>query len=398
MNFIFISPNFPTNYYQFIEGLSVYGINVLGIGDSEYDALSDSLKSHLTEYYKVNSLNDYDAVYRAVAFFAFKYGKIDWIESNNEYWMEQDAKLRDDFNITTGIHSDTIMGLRYKSAMKAFYKKAHVKTARYHLLEEHVETAVVFAKKVGSPCIIKPDNGMGASHTSKITCEQDIRDFYHEYDWHEMIMEEFVDGYLVSFDGVADSKRNILYCTAHYYPQPIMNILHDQTDCYFYSFVDIPEKLKKAGENVVKAFQTNSRFFHTEYFILKADKEGLGKKGDVLGLEVNMRPPGGKAPDMINFAGDVNIYQLWADMVVNDATDIKPRDPKYCCVYAARRFDHTYRVPLDEIRTRYKAHIVEDVDVDPGLSDCMGDHALIARFDSEAEAQIFIDDVVEDHK
>ena len=32
-----------------------------------------------------------------VAFLIFKYGPIDWLESNNEYWLEQDAKLRTDF-------------------------------------------------------------------------------------------------------------------------------------------------------------------------------------------------------------------------------------------------------------------------------------------------------------
>ena len=28
---------------------------------------------------------DYDEMYRAVAYFAFRYGKIDWLESNNEF-------------------------------------------------------------------------------------------------------------------------------------------------------------------------------------------------------------------------------------------------------------------------------------------------------------------------
>ena len=42
----------------------------------------------------------------------------------------------------------------------------------------------------------------------------------------------------------------------------------------------------------MKAFNTRSRFFHFEFFRLNEDKEGVGKKGDILGLEVNMRPPG----------------------------------------------------------------------------------------------------------
>ena len=84
MNFIFISPNFPHTYWQFCDRLKRNGVNVLGIGDEAYDALEEPLCNALTEYYRVESLEDYGQVLRAVGFFTFRYGKIDWIESNNE--------------------------------------------------------------------------------------------------------------------------------------------------------------------------------------------------------------------------------------------------------------------------------------------------------------------------
>ena len=71
-NFIFISPNFPTNYWQFCRELKNDGMNVLGIGDQPYDELKPELKDSLNEYYKVGSLENYDEVYRAVAFFIAK--------------------------------------------------------------------------------------------------------------------------------------------------------------------------------------------------------------------------------------------------------------------------------------------------------------------------------------
>lgn len=63
---------------------------------------------------------------------------------------------------------------------------------------------------------------------------------------------------------------------------------------------------------VVKAFGVRNQFFHFEFFRLDRDKEGLGQKGDVLGLEVNMRAPGGYIPDKMNYAYNVDIYQIWA--------------------------------------------------------------------------------------
>ena len=103
-NFVFLSPNFPTNYWQFCRELKNNGLNVLGIGDQPYDELSPQLKDSLNEYYKVSSLENYDEVYRAVAFFIFRYGRIDWLESNNEYWLEWDDSLSSYLHIECGLH------------------------------------------------------------------------------------------------------------------------------------------------------------------------------------------------------------------------------------------------------------------------------------------------------
>ena len=65
----------------------------------------------------MNDLGNYDEMLRAVAYFTFHYGKIDWIESNNEYWLEMDAQLRTDFNINTGAKNDFIERIKYKSKM-----------------------------------------------------------------------------------------------------------------------------------------------------------------------------------------------------------------------------------------------------------------------------------------
>ncbi|HCT91874.1 MAG TPA: carbamoylphosphate synthase large subunit, partial [Lachnospiraceae bacterium] len=79
-NIIFISPNFPSNYWHFCHELKANGMNVLGIGDQPYEELSDGLKDSLNEYYKVTDLENYEEKYRAVAFLAFKHGRIDWLE------------------------------------------------------------------------------------------------------------------------------------------------------------------------------------------------------------------------------------------------------------------------------------------------------------------------------
>ena len=165
MNFIFVSPNFPHTYWQFCDRLKRNGINVLGIGDCPYDALEEPLKAALTEYYKVDNMEDYDQMYRAVAYLAFKHGKIDWLESNTEYWLEQDAKLRKDFNIGSGVQPEELAMWKSKSAMKPFYKEAGVPTARNHKVTT-IEAAREFLDEIGGfPVIVKPDIGVGAADT-----------------------------------------------------------------------------------------------------------------------------------------------------------------------------------------------------------------------------------------
>lgn len=115
MNFIFISPQFPKTYWNFCDRLKNKGVCVLGIGDTPYDELDDHVKNSLQEYYRVDNMENYEEMFRCVAFFSFRYGKIDWIESNNEYWLTQDARLRTGFNITSGYQNKEVMEIRSKS-------------------------------------------------------------------------------------------------------------------------------------------------------------------------------------------------------------------------------------------------------------------------------------------
>ena len=219
MNFVFISPNFPKTYWNFCDRLQKNGVRVLGIGDAPYEELLPELKASLTEYYRVGNLADYDAMVRAMGYFTHRYGKIDWLESNNEYWLEQDAALRTDFNITTGAKSDFIRRIRYKSAMKESYRAAGVPVARHHMVDS-LEAARGFISQVGWPVIVKPDNGCGAEATYKLHNEAELLSFYRSRPSVPYIMEEFIDGTIVSFDGVADSHCTPLFYTSNYFPHP----------------------------------------------------------------------------------------------------------------------------------------------------------------------------------
>ncbi len=379
MNFIFISPAFPKNYYNFCDRLKRNKVNILGIGDTPYPELDQKVKDSLVEYYKVTSLENYDEVYRAVAFFAFKYGKIDFLESNNEYWLRQDARLRTDFNIN-GAKMDDVVSFTSKSNMKDFYIQAGIPVARYKFCTS-IEEDLEFIQLVGFPVVVKPNVGVGAAATYKIKTEQDLRNFYKKGFQVPYIMEEFIEGDITSFDGICDSNSNVVFCDNEVFPPSIMDIVNENLDLSYYVNKEVSQEVFDAGQKVLKAFKIKSRYFHLEFFRLSKAKKGLGKAGDIVALEVNMRPPGGYTPDMINYAQSVDTYQIYADVICYDKIkNVDLTHPKYYCMYAARRDRYNYVHPSEEIAKTYASSILMHERMSEVFSGAMGNEFFIAKF------------------
>lgn len=390
MNFIFISPQFPHTYWNFCARLKKNGINVLGIGDTPYDQLSQELRNSLTEYYRVNDMENYDEMFRAVSFFSYKYGRIDWLESNNEYWLEQDARLRTDFNITTGVNTKGISKYKSKYEMKKYYAKAGVPTARISKVTD-LKKAKAFLKEIGGyPIIAKPECGVGAAHTYKITKDAELEEFFATRPDVAYVMEEFIEGDIVSYDVITDNRCEPLFESMTCWPPSIADIVNNKLDLDYYTAATVPEALRTLGRATVKAFDVKSRFVHLEFFCLRKNKKGLGKKGDFVGLEVNMRPAGGYTPDMMNWAHATDVYQIWADMVAFNERRVPDLNMDHCCVYASRRDCYQYKHSWDEVMEKYRDKIVMAERLPALWYDAMGNYMFTAHADDDAAAEEFI--------
>ena len=392
-NFVFISPNFPVSYWKFCAELKRNGLRVLGIGDCPYDELKQELRESLDEYYKVANLENYDEVFKAVAFFTYKYGKIDWLESNNEYWLMRDARLRTEFNITTGFKDADMDRIKLKSAMKTYYAKAGLPTARYHLVQGY-EDAAEFAHKVGYPVVVKPDNGVGANNTYKLKCDDDLHFFIDHKDDNIYIMEEFVKGHVETFDAIIDSDGKPVFESGNVTPQSLMDVVNNSEDSIYYIVKEVSEKIRSAGVRTVEAFGVKSRFVHLEFFVLDADQEGLGKQGDVIGLEVNMRPAGGFSPDMYNFAYELDVYKLWADMIAFNSCTSPMDRPRHYCAFVGRRDGHSYAMDHADIMAKYGSRMKMEGRMPDALAGAMGNQMYIAILDTEEDLQGFFKDLL----
>ena len=389
MNFIFISPNFPQTYWNFCDRLRRRGVTVLGIGDAPYESLSPELKRSLDEYYRADDLTDYAQAFRAVAYYAWKYGKIDWIESNNEYWLELDARLRTDFNVTTGVQLKDIAKFKSKAAQKTWYAKAHVPTARQHKVSTP-EAAGAFLAEVGYPVIVKPEIGVGAEATYKVCNDTELDAFFASKPAVPYVMEEFVTGDIYSYDAICDSHGRPLFESSAHFPPSVMDVVNGRLDMPYYVLPEVPGQLRERGRATLKAFGVKSRFVHFEFFRLARARKGLGEIGDFVGLETNMRPAGGYTPDMMNYAHSTDVYTIWADMVVSDKRLLPESGDDHWCVYYGRRDDHAYVHGDEDVQARYGGRMAMTGRIPAAIAPDLGDRMFMAHVRSEEELQEYL--------
>jgi phosphoribosylaminoimidazole carboxylase (NCAIR synthetase) len=371
MNIVFLSPHFPTHYFRFCLNLKAAGANVLGVADEPHDNLSQDLRAAMTDYYQVDDMHDYDALVRACGFLTHRYGKIDRLDSLNEYWLGTEARLRDDFNIS-GVRGDEIDFIRRKSRMKAKFGEASVPVARGQVVET-IDDARCLIRETGYPVIAKPDDGVGAIATYRLENNNDLENFFKTKPHDDFIMEEFIDGTIYSFDGLADRNGNPVFHTAHTFSQGIMETVNEARHIYYYSLRDIPAMLEKIGRECLSAFNVRERFFHLEFFQTAPDQ--------YVALEVNMRPPGGFTTDMFNYACDIDIYRIWADLMVHNRSDLNYERKFHCC-YASRKDNLRYAHSHEDILSKYAAFMVQIESVPGVFSSALGDIGYMFRSES----------------
>ena len=383
MNFVFISPAYPVTCRLFCDRLHQMGVRVLGIGDVPYDQLDGRLWGALTEYYYVSSLEDYDQVYRACAFFIHKYGRIDWLESLNEYWLPTDARLRTDFNIAVGTREDGIGNLVRKSSMKKIFVEAGIPTARQHIVSDE-PAGRAFAEAVGYPVIVKPDIGVGANGARKLSSAEELAAFYRELPDEPYVMEEFLGGDICTYDAVLDSRCEPLFESMCTYA-PVLDTVQENENIHFYTTANVPDRLRELGRRTAKAFGADRRFVHFEFIKIDRDYEGIGKAGDFAAMEVNMRPAGGHDPDMMNYAQSIDVFRIYAEMVTSDRRQMPEGDEKYYCAYAARKDGHAFAHTHEEIVARYGRDLVLQEEMPPIDWPAMGRYVYMARFREKEE-------------
>jgi hypothetical protein len=367
MNVVFLSPHFPPNWRLFCVRLRNLGANVLGIADEPYELLHPDLRAALTEYYRVSNLHNYDEVLRALGYFTHRYGKIQRIDSLNEYWLETEAHLRTDFNVEGPKIAD-LPRMKRKSEMKRLFTRAQVDVARGILVDSPAR-ARAFVASVGYPVVAKPDIGVGANHTFKIVNDAELEAFLTSKP-EGYLLEEYVHGVIQTFDGLTDRYGEPVFFTSMQYSDGVMEIVINDDDIFYLTERHIPPDLEQAGRRILALFDVRERFFHFEFF--------RTPEGRLVALEVNLRPPGGLSIDMFNYASNIDLYDAWAHVALHQPWQAPPERPYHVC-YAGRKPLRPYALTHAEIMARFGDRIVHHQPMPDLFHRAMGAYAYLIR-------------------
>jgi hypothetical protein len=367
VNVVFLSPHFPPNMAMFCVRLRDVGANVLGIADAPYDDLRPDLRAALTEYYRVDDMHDFDALVRALGWFTHRHGRIDRLDSLNEYWLETEARLRTAFDIP-GIRLDTIGRIKRKSAMKRVFQRAGVPVAPGRVCRTAGQTRG-FVAEVGYPVIAKPDVGVGAARTYRIESDADLDGYLADKPRVDYMVEAAISGDLISYDGLVDRAGRVVFDASITYGLDVLAAVSG-ADMHYWIDRTIPDDLVELGRHTLGAFRVRERPFHFEYF--------RQPDGSLVALEVNMRQPGGLTVDMWDYGNDIDFYRAWAEVVTTGTSDVRASRASVV-LWAGRKDDRRYRLAAAAVAKRYRRQLVLHERVPGVFAAAIGNEGFMLR-------------------
>jgi len=266
-----------------------------------------------------------------------------------------------------------------KSQMKQHFKNAGIPVARGQVVPT-MDDARSFIKEVGYPVCAKPDNGVGAANTYKIKNQEELINFYNSKPSTNYIMEEFIQGEIHTFDGLADKDGRVVFMNSFIFGTGVMETVNDGLNQFYYNQIEIPSDLMDYGLKAVKEFGLKERFFHIEFF--------RTPDGRLIALEVNVRPPGGLSLDMFNYANDIDVFKKYALMVSGKDIGDFPKTRYSCGFVGIKKKIDTDFDWISKLAHENHGHvIVTDGSIASIFSAALGDYSFILRSESFEEVR-----------
>ena len=375
MDILYISPEFPPNYSNFVRSLHAEGVRVWAIGEADFYSMPADLRACIRWYVRTDLKNWRKAEQAIHELLEIKHaqgieGAFDWVESHNEAWLRLEAFINERLEIP-GISLPAIDLLKKKSVMKRIFQEAGLRVARGAVVSSTGEAARL-AGELGYPVILKPNEGVGAGGTHRVDGPAQLEDIFPTLR-EDYIVEEFVEAPIVTYDGLTDDTGQVVFENTLIYGEGLIEYARGK-DTFFYVGRRVPQRLTEIGASLVSRFGIRRKFFHFEFFVLN---------GEFVPIEINCRPPGGAIIDMMNFSINGDLYRAWARMLMGRPLEL-PTEKKYFVGFIGRK-DKPHALSHDELAGRLGACLVEYAENPPIYWEVMGRYRYLLRAEEEAQ-------------
>ncbi len=323
---IFVTPFFTENARRWLETLTALQEVRLGVISQEtQEVLPQALRSKLAGHWRVDDALNSDQLTWAARELSKTHGQPIRLLAVNEQSQVPAAEVRERLGIA-GMTRETALNFRDKARMKTAFRTANVPCARFAGVMAEPE-AWAFVNQVGYPICVKPLAGAAAQSTYRVENADMLRDVLRASGpspAQPLQIEEFVTGSEHSFETMSLNGQHLWHSLTHYHPTPLEAmrnpwiqwriVLPREVDDAQY------DDIRQIGQQALGALGMQTGLSHLEWF-RRSD-------GSIAVSEVGARPPGAQIVTLNCRAHDIDLYALWARLMIFDEFT-PPTERKY---------------------------------------------------------------------
>jgi formate-dependent phosphoribosylglycinamide formyltransferase (GAR transformylase) len=213
------------------------------------------------------------------------------------------------------------------------------------------------ARDIGFPVIVKPIAGAGSMDTVRAGSPDDLEAaLARVQSYEEVNVEEFIEGEEYTYDTICIDGRIVYENVCYYRPNPLVARSTEWISPQTIGLRDLsPPDIQagiRLGHDVLKALGFGTGFTHMEWFYTP--------KGEAVFGEIAARPPGAHTVDLMNYIGDVDLFNGYAEAELKGTFSMSTTR-KYNVSNIFKRAQGQGRIRriegLESIMTRFGEHI-----------------------------------------
>ncbi len=319
MNVAFVAPYLPPTTLRFVRAAQkLPGVRLGLVSHDPVERIPDDVRERLAGHWRIDNALDAGQLEAGARGLAEQMGGLDRLIGILEHMQVPLARAREALGIP-GLGLEAALNFRDKARMKTVLREAGLPCAR-HGLAADLDAARVFAGATGYPLVVKPPAGAGAVGTFRVDDERSLAEaigVLRPTADQPAMLEEFVVGEEHSFDSVFVRGQPVWHSQTRYLPTPLEVLRNSwiQWCVLLPREADQPEHddIRDAAYRAVEVLGLETGLTHMEWF--------RRPDGSLAISEVAARPPGAQITTLISVAHDIDFYETWCRLMIEEAFD-----------------------------------------------------------------------------